>query len=711
VVDCRETSDRAKLEFDDENGSNTVRTDLSPWPNLLRVNPVLNHSMNGELYSKLPKVVALGLLTSGCLLEVPDSEFGDSFGFDVGTGGGFDEFGEPKYPSSASASATSSGSPPSMTTFGSFSVGDDGVFDSGFDDGDDGKPRDSYSSTTSFDPTFGMEVTSFGSFTTFDPSFGEGEVSFGSFTTFIDGSSSGFFDEGEVDEGNISAGEGGEDSACCTPQYGGGCGDYEIESCVCAYDRFCCLSQWDEVCVEEVSSLGCGVCDGGGGGDDTGDPGDGGIPRGDVRFGLIENNVDALDAFTLEEVLDAVAEGTSLTGLDLYRNLIDIQASEPNGILSGVQHCTGEINGFPIACDRLEVEQFNNLEQWFANAVINRIDLAPTDGSNCGQQRIIFANNAFIGNGRMFIILEAEIPNPNPECGVGACQPLVEFWNEVSTFPAAERGQRLREAFVFGDPSLPQFGRFMTAQALAPETGQIRTNNFNDSPWTLREFKIVEGSTRPLEIRSFPTADAPPAVLWSDDAGPLGDFCQAAFLDVLPNLLTDNPAAWSFPIPAECNDAESRNDFFSQVYPFALGENFSDAIADRLDDLGNSLTPFDVAARAQFTGSCIGCHEESNFQDLGDGISAPPSNGFVQVTEFFTDGCPEGGECRPLSEALTSSFLPTRREATELLLSQPSCGDGGGEPEPVILFASQSRRANTLPGLRTLGGQSALVSH
>jgi hypothetical protein len=40
-----------------------------------------------------------------------------------------------------------------------------------------------------------------------------------------------------------------------------GCEDTEIESCVCAYDSYCCTTSWDSLCVSEVVSYGCGTCE------------------------------------------------------------------------------------------------------------------------------------------------------------------------------------------------------------------------------------------------------------------------------------------------------------------------------------------------------------------------------------------------------------------------------------------------------------------
>ncbi len=50
------------------------------------------------------------------------------------------------------------------------------------------------------------------------------------------------------------------DSNCCTTGHGFGCEVSAVESCVCATDPFCCNTNWDSLCVGEVTSLGCGTC-------------------------------------------------------------------------------------------------------------------------------------------------------------------------------------------------------------------------------------------------------------------------------------------------------------------------------------------------------------------------------------------------------------------------------------------------------------------
>ena len=58
---------------------------------------------------------------------------------------------------------------------------------------------------------------------------------------------------------------GGPSGDCCSPHDFPACNIPSVAQCVCATDNFCCEQSWDELCVEEVTSLGCGNCGGTGG--------------------------------------------------------------------------------------------------------------------------------------------------------------------------------------------------------------------------------------------------------------------------------------------------------------------------------------------------------------------------------------------------------------------------------------------------------------
>jgi hypothetical protein len=418
----------------------------------------------------------------------------------------------------------------------------------------------------------------------------------------------------------------------------------------------------------------------------------------DPRLTVMENAREALP-FSLEETLaTALANaGSGLDALAAYHSIIDSYATAADGRDPSGRHCddqltagTPSLNGFELQCGRLEAQQFDNLGAWFATAAVNRLDLAPADGATCGQQRLVFANSSGIGNGRMLMILESEVPNPTPECGVEACAPIARFWSELAlvTDPA-ERGERLRRAFLTGDPELSAagFAPFVNAAQLGPNGGQIRTNNFNDSPWTLREFHFLSVEQPPVPV---PVAESPNGALWNDSvASPAGEACRESFVRAAElGLMSSDPAALSFPVDQACKDAESRNDF-SQDYVGQLLSG-SGELSARLDAVAApfGLSAVDLAARARFAGSCIGCHSEASGSSLGGGLNAPFQFDFVHVSEFGAEPCGNGGTCFGISEGLRTVFLPARARVTRVLAEGPSCGGVAPPLEPVPIDGS-----------------------
>jgi hypothetical protein len=233
-----------------------------------------------------------------------------------------------------------------------------------------------------------------------------------------------------------------------------------------------------------------------------------------------------------------------------------------------------------------------------------------------------------------------------------------------------------------GAPELAEagFGPFYTAENLTVGSGQIRTNTFDTSPWTLREFKLaLDGDS--ISAVPFPVAESPNGRLWNDnDPMPQGELCRESFLNAADGLLTSDVTQMSFIVDGACKDAESRNDG-SQNYSAQLSDGFRELLDAKLSDTG--LRADDIANRAQFAGSCMGCHQEASGKPLGNGIFAPFSDDFPQVSEFpqaCTGG--EAGQCFPTSRALRSVFLPGRMQVMSNLLGFPvvvnPCDGGGG---------------------------------
>lgn len=412
-----------------------------------------------------------------------------------------------------------------------------------------------------------------------------------------------------------------------------------------------------------------------------------------ARRGVIETSLDALTGFSLRGTLDAAlrnsgASSSGVTSTDVYHAIIDSYSTAALGRDPGAPHCDDEstngepsLNGFPLRCPRQESEQFANLDSWTPLAVVSRLDLAPADGANCGQQRMIFGNNSPIGNGRMFIIIEAEVPNPNPECGIDACRPIAELWSSLTNVDSPlERGERLAEAFL--TTGVGPFAPFMNSEHLGPDGGQVRTNNFNDFIWTLREFHF-QSAPEVIPLPQ-PVSESPNGELWNDTS-PLaqGPACRQSFLEaVTAGALTgDNLSAMAFPVAQACKDAESPNEFFRQDYQSHLLQG-SGAFTRQLDEAvaGTGLTALDIANRARFAGSCMGCHQEASGSDLGGGLFAPVQSDFVHVSEQVLEDCGDGTACRGLSNALRDEFIPHRLAVQARLLESASmCGGGGGQ--------------------------------
>jgi hypothetical protein len=207
----------------------------------------------------------------------------------------------------------------------------------------------------------------------------------------------------------------------------------------------------------------------------------------------------------------------------------------------------------------------------------------------------------------------------------------------------------------------------------------VRTNNFNDFIWTLREFHFQSApAVLPLPQ---PVAESPNGELWNDTS-PLaqGPACRQSFLDAVRAgaLGGDNLSAMTFPVAQACKDAESPNDFFRQDYQLHLLQG-SGAFQQQLDQAlaGTGLTALDIANRARFAGSCMGCHQEASGSDLGGNSFAPIQGDFVHVSEQLLEDCGDGTPCRGLSNAMRDEFIPHRLAVqARLLESAGSCGGG-----------------------------------
>jgi hypothetical protein len=402
------------------------------------------------------------------------------------------------------------------------------------------------------------------------------------------------------------------------------------------------------------------------------------------------------------------------TAEGLFDTLWSTQASECSD---------GAMNGFPYSCRAREVDAniagnpFSSGDDGYLPiGLFNRFDLAATDGADCGEYRVVFARRSGMTNGvqRALLIFEAVLANPQPQLGLEGCGPVLTFWQKLSQPLSVARKASLLEEFYF--KGLPGFQPVVHMDNYGVRThasGQVRTNQFMQLNWNLREFKLARScvcttdcppanvctlSFEPTTVKTNPAER-----LFRSNATPgvdpvAADFRQSALLPALSSdkLLLDDMNRFGWTVPDEFNSGESdaqnsQHDYASQPSSLLLGE-----VQSRLDAVGSPLNPTQVLNRATAM-SCAGCHQHSNGADLGfgDGVTWPISLGFVHVAEFG-ENSDLGGQRFLISNALVELFLPHRERVFEDYLN-------GGQVE-TALARWATRQGVMVAGQRLLTG-------
>jgi hypothetical protein len=424
----------------------------------------------------------------------------------------------------------------------------------------------------------------------------------------------------------------------------------------------------------------------------------------DVTKSLFVTDPTALGKFTLKSVLDQIVATGSTTGqtsLELYQQLLDTLNTKALGVTNG-PHCddvksgsADDVNGFPVECPRQEgaLAKTNPFtagspDSYVPVGIVNRFDLAPANGANCGQYRVVFAklSGKTTFNDRMFLIFEAVLPNPTPSDGLAACLPVAQFWENLSSdTSAADRATKI-ESFYF--TGLTGFKPVIQAAHYGfgggTNTGQIRANMFVNKDlgqqWELREFRLSQacvGTACTLTADNTGAQVNPFGGLFAGTTTADKAF-QTSFLNQVSPLAAKSAAAITMTTPFADNAGESDEQDSSNDYDVQGSENaaFEAEITAKLKSLNRTdLTATNILDRAT-TQSCAGCHQVSNGRSLGDGVTWPSSNGFTQITESSQ-----------LSPALTGTFLPARANVlvnfinSQIKCSVPDAGPDSGNKD------------------------------
>ena len=392
--------------------------------------------------------------------------------------------------------------------------------------------------------------------------------------------------------------------------------------------------------------------------------------------------VDVMNQLATQMNAINTAPAAQINGTQLFGRMWNQQRSVPAG-----GNCTGTVNGWSIACRNVEGAQAStpelHINSYQVIGLVNRFDLRDKATFNdCGEYRAVFGRN---DGQRNFIIFEAQVPNPTPGVASG-CRPIQQFWQGLTTqSDPIVRSQLLRNFYFNGLPA-SNVRAPIDIRNYSQTTGQIRTNQFMEPVWLLKEYKVSTASgvstLNVVSDKSNPVAD----LFNVNNTDPRAAAFRTDFIDNLPSLLAPDLSTFSLTVE---NDAHnngqshasgntSENDFLNNFVTNSRGSSFETAIRNKLVDLRSPLTVDQVINRATAM-TCGGCHQPSFFaltgpNAVGPGQSWPDSGFFVHVNEN-TDATGSF----PLSPALLNVFLPARKLDMETFLNAPAQTPAAGD--------------------------------
>lgn len=411
----------------------------------------------------------------------------------------------------------------------------------------------------------------------------------------------------------------------------------------------------------------------------------------DPRRSLAVTEVEILEGFTFDRVLDQLVEQSEvpgLTALALFQQWWGTQ---------NLPTCTGTLNGYPYQCRPAPMEgaqatvdpfvdPLTNPNAYLPIGLFNRFDLAPSDGTHCGEHRIVFARRAGVANSRdrNLIIIEATMPNPHPQQGLDGCKKVAELWADLTDEDdPLERAEALEEFYFDGINGMPPVVHIDHLGAGSDGLGQIRTNQFmqvgiTPGVWSLREFKLARtcdaaGCTA-MTVVPVPVKNNPFGGLFDPaSTHPQAAAFRAALVEQVEALAAPLFADIdvSFDIAFDSGQSQAsgstENNFVLQ-FGTAPSTLRADLEAELLA-IGSTLTADDIVKRAQGL-SCAGCHRLNASLALGNGLVGPSALGFVHVTERATETTVDGLVRFQISPALIDHFLPKRQQVLEDFLNE-----------------------------------------
>lgn len=409
----------------------------------------------------------------------------------------------------------------------------------------------------------------------------------------------------------------------------------------------------------------------------------------DAARSLAVTDPVVLAKFSFARVMDAIRVSANVspaeTSLGIYQRWM--RTFDATSAKGDCNDPSIDPNDYGLVCPRLAEADFAKLDPFAESsesrfvpvALFNRFDLAPSNGSTCGEYRIVYAMSPVRTiPGRAFLIFEAALPNPRPDLGLAACAPVAQMWRGLSGDPdAASRAAKLEQFYFAGldgfEPVVSATHYGLPFGSPSRAIGQVRTNFFAFfQEWQLREFKLKRSCTSTactLAFSHVTVKNNPAEELFSGAHSKAGTF-RSHFVGQVRGLAGPTLTSISMRTGNGFNEFESVSQRNDVAYSLVANEPIRSAVATKLTSLKSSLTPNEIFDRAT-TQTCAGCHQVSNGAPLGGGLQWPQSLGFVHVDE--------GGA---LSPALTEVFLPHRAAVLHSFVQQ-SCAGVTGQDLPA----------------------------
>lgn len=411
----------------------------------------------------------------------------------------------------------------------------------------------------------------------------------------------------------------------------------------------------------------------------------------DARRSFAVTDKAILDGFSFERVLTALTAGTQTSPAQLYQQWLDTFNAKPGLVSADGPHCDDfvvdggpSLNGFPRRCPVPEGlfanEQPFTPGRFIRIGITNRFDLAPADGSNCGQYRLVFARPSSAPLDMFHIIFEAVLPNPNPAAGLSACRPVADFWAGLSAVGSMDERRAQLEMFFF--QGLPGFSPVVRAENYSG-AGGIRTSQRTGAVGPrMYQFRATRDCTAG-DCRITMRPDALENMIFGPFFDSHLDTPQARrfrdnFVTQVSTLAVRDVNEYFMNVPSEFLMAESNPSdtvpLFLLVEPFTqglatpAGVDFNNRIAAELTRIGSTLTPSQVVLRADTQG-CIGCHLVSG--SVGEGVVFPRAGDHLQHLDEHVVEDGEGGVASrfAISPAM-QVFIPHRMQVLHDFLNR-----------------------------------------